>query len=432
MIAVAPLTFGQVSVINGLRGLPAEHHPERNLTCRWDLPHRTTVTDVWDALRLLVERHESLRTRIHIDPGGASQTVVPAGELPVEQRLATGEPDQANQVRRELRTRSFDIDRQDGWCGMVFLDAHGAPRHIALCFHHATVDALAVDQLTRDFTALIGSESRARSCFLERPVLRPRELAIEQRSPDWQDRRRRSLEHWTRVLEEIGDRPPVDRTTGRVDIGLRSPTLRLALQAVAAQLRVSVQSVLLALAAMAVTVITGTRMPVLGIPVGNRFEPLWREIVSPMGQAMKLPVPIDPTGREFGDLVRTVHRRVLVSMRHGIFDPDEVAALRAGGGTPVPVADDLQYNQLPFQSTSSHAELPAERPVWLEPWYRVGPRLRLWVLTGSDLVLHWHADPRLLSEPALSAVLQWFRDELTGAAADPTIHIREMLGRLVL
>lgn len=283
MTATAPLTFGQASVFSVFRRLPPQYHPERNVTCGWELPPHITVTEVRDVLHMLVERHESLRTRFNVDDNGASQTVGPAGELPIEHRRADGAPDEASRVRSELRSRSFDLSRQNGWSGIVFLDAQGALRHLALCFHHAIVDAHAVDQLQRDFTALVGPDSRARESFLARPVLRPRELAIEQRSPRWRDRRRRSLQHWAQVVEEIGHRaPPPGRTSGRIDIGLRSPTLLRALQTAAARFRVSAQSVLLTLTAVAVAVIADTGTPVLGVTVGNRFDPRWRKIVAPI------------------------------------------------------------------------------------------------------------------------------------------------------
>jgi hypothetical protein len=429
-ITTAPLTFGQTTVSTVVRLQPVDVQAERNLMRRWQIPPGTTLDQVHQALAILAERHESLRTRFELDGDRPLQTVDPPGDLPVVVRPHDDDPDRCDELLRELASRPFELRRQHGWRAAVLCQDHTTPRLLALCFHHLVGDRYGLDQLESDFTALLGPSLRARQEFLDRPVLRPRELAREQRAAQWRDRRQRSLHRWAQLLDEIGDQPPPPRTVGRFEVGLRSATMLRAARAVARHQRVSVQSVLLTLTAITTAAVAHTTAPMVGLTVANRFDRRWSAIVSTMAQGMPLPVRLGPPRRRFADLVRSVHHSALTSMRHGCYDPDELTAMLAERGGSAP-AFDYAFNQMPHPTDRRSYRLPAEHLERLVPRYHGGPRFSIWAFVGHDLLLILRADPDLVPEPAARQMLGWFRDELTRAAEGP-VDLPDMITRLGL
>lgn len=428
MESIAPLTFGQANAINVFQRVPPEYHAERNLVQLCRIPSTRTLAEVRDALRLLVERHEALRTRFDLTEGKRRQVVDPAGDLPVDVAQVTDEPDCVTAAVKRLMTRSFDLSGPPAWSGVVLLDRRGVPHHVAVCLHHVLVDLYGINQLQHELSALVGEDQQARQLVLERPALRPTDLAWEQRSPASQERHHRSLQHWSRVLAEAPPGPPpAELIPGRMDYCLRSAYMWRALQATVRRERVTSQSVLLALAALVAAKVSGTRTPVLGLIMSNRHNRRWREIVSNLAQEVLLPVPLDPSSQGFTEFVHTVQRRNVLCMRHAVFDPDELAEFLSARGVPTP-AWDCQFNHVPSPGGDGR-DLPADRVVRLETTYQIGPRLRIWTAAGDDLRVIVRSDPSLVPEPAVRRLLYWFRDEL-GRLAHGSSSVREMEARL--
>ena len=61
-LARAPLTFGQLSLWRSVERLPPGQLVNTNVGYVWELPRGCTVEAVLNALDMLQERHESLRT----------------------------------------------------------------------------------------------------------------------------------------------------------------------------------------------------------------------------------------------------------------------------------------------------------------------------------------------------------------------------------
>jgi hypothetical protein len=380
-------------------------------------------------LRLLINRHEALRTRFDLTKGNRQQVVEPAGELALNVLRVPDEPNRVHAVVTQLRARSFDLQERPAWSMAVLLGERGVPHHVAMCLHHVLVDWYGINQLGYDFTTLAGGDRPARQVVLDRPSPQPTNLAREQRSPRSRQRQQRSLQHWYAVLAEAARGPaPAGQVPGRTDFYLRSKGMWLALQAALRRERVTPQSVLLALASLAAARISGTRIPVLNLTVSNRHDRRWRDIVSTLAQGVLLPVPLDPISQSFTTLVHTIHTRTLAAMRHAVFDPDELAAFLAARGVPTP-GSDCQFNHLPTRPSDGREMPPADKVVQLETRYQIGPRLRIWTAAGDDLQITLRSDPSLVSEPAARRILHWFRDELGRLANQPT-PVHEMMARL--
>jgi hypothetical protein len=425
----APLTFGQANAINAFQRLPPEYHAERNLIRLCRVPPVRTLAEVREVLRLLVERHEALRTRFDLTENRRQQIVDPAGEPAIDVVRTADEPDRVNAVVKQLQARSFDLGGQPNWSATVLLGERGVPHHVAMCLHHVLVDWHGINRLECDLTSLVGGDRQARQLVLDRPRLRPTDLAWEQRSPRSRERQQRSLEHWCRVLAEAAHNPsPAAQAPGRMDFYLRSEDMWRALQAALRRDQVTLQSVLLALAALAAAGVSGTRTPVLGLTVSNRHDRRWREIVSNLAQGVLLPVPLDPISQSFTDLIHIVHRQVMTCMRHAVFDPDELAAFLSTRGVPTPTCD-CQFNHLPARPGVGRELPPADQVVRLDTRYQIGPRLRIWTIAGDDLQITLRSDPSLVPEPTARRILHWFRDEI-GRLASRSSPVREMMARL--
>jgi hypothetical protein len=379
----------------------------------------------------LIERHESLRTRLDITECVRQQIIDQTGTFHVETYFSGDDPDQVSATLRPLQDRSFELSAHHGWSGAVLLNEQGVPHRFAICLHHVLVDWYGMNQLGLDFTALVGHDDPVRQNVLDRPRLRPSDLAVAQRSAQWRERRQRSLRHWGRVLDEIGPlRPPARPSPGRIDLYLRSPEMARALQVITRRYRVTAQSVLLALTALVVAAVSRTRLPVLNFTVSNRHDHEWREIVANLAQGMLLPVHLDPVGQSFTELTRDVQQRALTCMRHAFFDPDELTALLSEHGMSAPAAD-YQFNHLALPAVTSRNALLENKVVKVEPQYRIGPRLRIWTVTSDVLQITLMSDPSLVPQPAARQILYWFQLELTRLAGEPST-VREMIYRLDL
>src|SRR5690606_40874601 len=374
-------------------------------------------------LLLLAERHETLRTRFDLIDGRRVQIVDPVGDLPIDEHLFSG--DDLHAVVSNQRDMRFSLDRQHGWRATLLLDEWGTPHHLVICLHHALVDWYGVDQLGREFMAVTGKDRASRRQFLERPILRPRDLAVAQRAPQWRERCQRSLRYWRRVLEEIGSpAPPSLQSTERVDFHLRSIRMWRSLQTAVQRFRISVQSLLLALMAVMVARVGDTRLPVLQLYVSNRHHQHWRPIVACLTQIVPLAVDLGDERQDVFELAQSVHRGALTCMLHGCFDPDEFASF-----APTLPVSDYQFNFVPQSSMANPLRVPLDRVTRVAPRYTYGPRLRVWAVAGDDLEVILRVDPSLVPEPAAHHVLHWFEDEICRLAEGPT-RLSEMMARL--
>nr|BFD95331.1 condensation domain-containing protein [Kitasatospora sp. Xyl93] len=195
-----PLTRGQDNMVRCIRSSAPE---QINRESVWPVPHGTSVPAGLAALRLLVERHESLRTTFPAGPGADgfpdrqvvhrdgrfTATVVEAGDRSEDELDALAEElgrvDVAVPVALDTppRARFTLVATGDRLLRLV----------VVVC--HAGADGAATAVLIEDWHALAAGKELP-------PVTAPTplEIAVAEQSPQGRRRAAAALRHWARIL----------------------------------------------------------------------------------------------------------------------------------------------------------------------------------------------------------------------------------------
>ncbi|MFI6154933.1 condensation domain-containing protein [Kitasatospora sp. NPDC051170] len=195
-----PLTRGQDNMIRCIRGGAPEQINKDSL---WPVPDDTSLSEGLDALRLLVERHESLRTHFPPGPGPdgfpSRQVVRASGEFAVTVIEAGGRTD------AELNALAEESGRRDV---AVPIDLAAPPRirftlltegerllRLVAVVCHAGADGAAIAVLIQDWLALAAGKELP-------PVSSPTplEFAAAEQSPQGRRKATAALRRWAQIL----------------------------------------------------------------------------------------------------------------------------------------------------------------------------------------------------------------------------------------
>ncbi len=319
-IHTSRLTFGQLSLWRSIEHFTPEQMRGVNLRQVWPLPDGVTAADVRDALEALVERHEAMRTRYRFEAGHDLAQLVWAPEPLVldEQDGGTDAAALARQVSNEIGDELFDLAVDMPWRARLITSA-GRPAYLAVSVHHITADGWSMLRLGTEFLDLLAGKD------LGDPAPTCRALAEEQHSDAWADRRASAVEYWRRVLAEEPERPEELGADARTRWAtLRSVSLLRDAHLLAEQIRIPLPSVVFAAYAAALHERTGRDAHLVALFAGNRLDPTWRNLVTSMNQLAPMVVRrVD--GEDLPTCARRLHWESVRSLRHGIFDVDEVA-----------------------------------------------------------------------------------------------------------
>ncbi|WP_227870499.1 condensation domain-containing protein, partial [Streptomyces otsuchiensis] len=329
MSADAPLTHGQLSTWRSIETFSEDRLMEVNIPALWDVTGLTEA-EVVRGLRLLTSRQEALRTTFHTDPAGRPvQRVHDDVPLRLERvELPGPRADAALGVLRDLYARPFPVTGDPGW-RVVLISCAGRPVRLAVSMSHLVVDVWAVRALEGQLRQALAGE--------EFPAPAPRELAALQHGEAWASRRRGAEKYWRRILTDgPAHNLPLPRSgpgTRRVQATLRSPGLAALLARAEREVKVSQQSLLTALTAAAVAAFLDRDRVVLSVMCANRFDPVFKPLISTLNQLVPLPCSVD---RDTGltAFARRVHLNALLSYRHGCYDVDTAARLTAELAAP--------------------------------------------------------------------------------------------------
>jgi hypothetical protein len=413
---VAPVTFGQLSVLRSLEPVAPEDLPRRNQLRLWRVPPGTSDETVHATLRLLAGRHEGLRTRFT----GTSQIVDPGhGPDPEPQDATWTTHSDALERMRGLGRRGFALDREYGWRAQPLTGTDGTPGYVAVSLHHMLVDRYALDRLTREFNSLVRDGAAA----VTGPARSVVELAEQQRGEGWATRRRRSMEYLRTILAD-DSRPRTAPPSGRIEVRRLSTAAAPHLAAASTALAVSAQAIMLALSALICAQLRGTGRPLIGLMASNRLIPAWQAMVTSMNQ--RTWAALDVTAdTDFADLARRASLASLTAFRHGCYDVDELTRLSDEVG-PMP-AIDCSLNVMKQEPGINTPERPApDGDTWVSPKVHGGAPVELKVFQGPQQRTNLRIDPRLCTPGDLLAVLDWCDARLARLAAGERPRVGEM------
>ncbi|MFF0770494.1 condensation domain-containing protein [Nonomuraea wenchangensis] len=325
-VGEGPLTWGQRLM---WRASSLMGESRSFLNCPWVLPvyGRRDLAAVLDALRVLLERHESLRTTFAAAADGPVQRVAATGELAVA--LTGPEPGEralqaADRIAADLARVPFDpAGELPLRCAVVRND--GRPKALALAFSHLAVDYQALSLLAAEWKALLRGEE------LPPPAWQPADQVELERSEAFLARSERSIAYWRGVLEEapleVFDHAPGEPEDPRfVEVGMESVTLAAAAAELAGRWTVSTASVLLAACATVLATVSGRKRAVMQLVHSNRRDPRTRALVATVGQDALF--VLDLREPDFAALCRAAHRAALTAYRNACYDPFAMRDMR--------------------------------------------------------------------------------------------------------
>ena len=287
-------------------------------------PGTMTIDDAAEALRYLMSRHQSLRTRIRLDDDGHPvQVVFGAGEiaLTVIDTADDADPDAvAESVAQEYRDTPMDFTSE--WpLRMAVVRHDGALTHTVTLVSHLATDAAGIAVMTGEIAARTSA-----------PVdgLAPLAQAAWQHSPSGRRHNDAALRYWEGILRTIEPHrfdPPAEARNPRYWRGeLNSPALLPAVNSIAKASGLGPSTIFLALFAVALTNTTGINPVVVRPIVGNRFRPGLAGVVCTVAQAGLC--VLDVAGVPFDEALQRTRRAVINAFKFAYFDHVRMVALR--------------------------------------------------------------------------------------------------------
>lgn len=286
------------------------------------LPAGTTVEGVAEDLRFLMNRYQTMRTRLRFDPDGVKQVVSGSGEVPLEvfDTGPDGDPARlADEIAQEYWDRDYDFTTE--WpVRMAVVRHRGDPTHLVSIMCHLVTDALGGTVMLAELSARTGEPVTASG---------PLAQARWQRSPAGQRQCATALRHWEGLLRAIPARrfpaPDGPQSPRYWHARFTSPATHLAVRGIAGRTGADSASVLLALFAVGLTRATGIDPAVTRVVVSNRFRPGLADTVSPVSQSGLF--VLDVAGVTVDEVVLRAQRRAMVTYKYAYYDPPQLDAL---------------------------------------------------------------------------------------------------------
>jgi hypothetical protein len=400
------------------------------------LPAGQTVADVAAGLRFIMSRHQSLRTRLRLAPGGLPQQVVHArGEIALEVVDAgDGDPAQAAAtVVAGYMTRNFDYEQE--WpVRMAVITQHGTATHVAEIYCHLAMDGFGLVALRAD----LARYDEAGPAPAPVTAVPPLEQARRQRGPAGRRANDASMRYLARLAASAPGRQfseLADKQQPRFwQVSYESAAGYRASRTLAARLGVSTSPVLLGAYAVALSSLTASPSVAVQLVVHNRFRPGFGGSVSTLAQSC--PCLIEVSDAPFAEVAVRAWHGALAAYKHAYYDPaakDEVGrrlAAERGTGPALGVffndrrtrtrerADSVSADEAAAAEPSSlRAELARSTLTWGERNDTPADKMFLYLNDTPDTLCYelW-ADSHFVSPADMAALLRRIEAVLVNAA----------------
>ncbi len=302
--------------------------PLYNLALAVRLTGTPDIDALHRALRLVVDRHEALRTVIATDPDGTThQGVLPSFDVPMVVVAVGGAP----AVRRRLADRvvhqaalaPFDLVRDAPIRAHVVLLGE-AEQVLAVTVHHIVCDGWSVELLVREVSAAYAAIRAGREPSLPDLPVQYADFAAWQRERMPGEVAQAELAHWERVLAGApqvlelpadNPRPAVFKYRGGSQPFDLDADQAAGVRQAAAENRVTPFMVLVAGLAVVLRSYTGQDDILIGTPVAGRSHPLVENLIGFFANTLVLRVDLsgDPSAWE---LIERVHAACLDAFEH--------------------------------------------------------------------------------------------------------------------
>lgn len=321
------LTWGQKYFWDSYLKLALEDQWTKNSMMDIPVPEDTSVERVLACLKVLIRRHEGLRTHYGVDGTGSPvQKVRSEFTIPLKVEVV-GSREEAVAFSGRLCREGFRITEEPPVRAGVVVDSRlpDRARRLFLVLHHIVADWFAQGIVRSEVEWLLGGGPEG---ALALPV-QPRDLMEYESSQVGLRKRDRSTEYWRSLI------PTFPRTAFPVPAVVVEPGT--AMEAVFASSEmtrscrrvsrtqgVSVPACLLACYALALSAYVGNDHVGIAVSSANRHRRAGLSALANMMQS--LPVRLDVRGtHNFSDLLHRARECETQVLRYGLFDPDHAA-----------------------------------------------------------------------------------------------------------
>jgi hypothetical protein len=294
------------------------------------VPPGVTVESSVAVLRYVMSRHQSLRTRVTVDPDGVvRQRVATSGVVSME--IAHADDTDPAAVARDILDRYYEVpfDYANEWpIRMAAVCVGARVTHIVTVYCHIALDVHGLDALVKDLASMDPATGLPTG-----PVagLSPLEQVRAQRLPAARRHSDAAVRYAERLLRDIPARrynESADPRTPRwYQIAYDSPAAYLAGRAVAARNSVHTTPVLLAAFAVAFSEVTRIHPAVTQLVVNNRFRPGLALAVAPISEACLGVIEVEDS--TFDQVVGRAWQASTRAGKHSYYDPHQMDEMLA-------------------------------------------------------------------------------------------------------
>lgn len=430
--ATGPLTYGQRDtyawVSSGADTFSAL------LFWRLRLPEGARTVDITAALRVLMDRHEALRTNyLH----GPVQLVVGVGELLVDLYDVPDEPVSVLEDMLVARMRAKGIDITIDLPIRVSIGMRdGVPYVGAMLCSHMAADLGSMAVLGTQFGELLAMSMVGIPLPKdEERGFQPLDQAEYERTPVAARRNEAAIRYWAEHLRTspgaLFPMPPPDEPVAEHLSGfLHSTAGGRALTRIVDRVGSGRQIVLLAAVCTVLAVRTGLRRCVFALMSGNRFRQRLHGYVGALAQDSLLAFDVD--GDDFDEIVRRVGSATLTANTHSLYDIDDLMRVMDDIGHERGIAfnRDFSFNNVSDFMTLEVGEtqVPDEAPTSItwQAWEHFPEMLMCHPASlGAQLVFALTANLRHVSRSELELLLLGV-ERLLVAAADGVVPLEKL------
>ena len=292
-----------------------------NMLISTPLPRGLDPAWVQEALDVLVDRHEVLRTSFVLHGADIAQGIAPSGRIALECH-PVAEPAASDKIVSEAVSKPFDLTCAPLARARLGLLSDGSA-NLSLVIHHIIADGQTLTILIEDLLAALQQIAAGSTPVLAAAPIEYADYAVWQRRSLKGPRREALTDYWTQRLAGIEDlalnldhaRPATGGHRGGVVRFGIDAAVADGLRALAAQERTTLFAVLLAGFSVLLTRVSGKSAVVVGLPVSGRSKTELERVAGLFINSLPFHIEFDPAA-SFSEHVRITGARLVEDLSH--------------------------------------------------------------------------------------------------------------------
>lgn len=299
-----------------------------NITISLQISGTLQVNALEQSLKAILQRHEVLRTTLHVVAGELTQVInaIDDWQLSIVDLQKLTKAQQAAEVQRlatEQACQPFNLET-DGLLRLTLLKLHTTEHTLLLVLHHSAGDAWSIGIFFRELSALYAAFAAGQPSPLAPLPIQYADFAVWQRQTLQGDLLAADLAYWQQKLHQSPDllrlpsdrpRPAMQSFAGKTLSFLLPKPLTEALKALSQQAEVTLFMTLLAALQTLLYRYTNQDDILVGTPIANRQQPEIEPLIGCFINTLVLRTNLSGNP-SFQSLLQQVRTTVLEALAH--------------------------------------------------------------------------------------------------------------------